>query len=58
MDLSCHQKVLMNFIKLLKKVIVSEELRNQMGSESRKLVEEKFSKEVVNRETLKVYDSF
>jgi glycosyltransferase involved in cell wall biosynthesis len=44
--------------KALKKVIVSEELRNQMGSESRKLVEEKFSKEVVNRETLKVYDSF
>jgi glycosyltransferase involved in cell wall biosynthesis len=44
--------------KALKGVITNNELRESMGRESRKLVEESFSKEVVNRETLKVYNSF
>jgi glycosyltransferase involved in cell wall biosynthesis len=42
----------------LEKLILNRELRLKFGQESRKMVEEIFCKEVVNAETLRVYESF
>ena len=42
----------------LEKLIVDSKLREKFGAVSRKMVEEVFCKEVVNSETLKVYESF
>jgi glycosyltransferase involved in cell wall biosynthesis len=42
----------------LEKLIISKDLRVNFGKKSRQLVENSFSKEIVNKKTLEVYNSF